>query len=106
MSSAIHIINSGITDDAWDNFARTEKLKPESPLLVSDPSGKLLHSGWVEIAREDDVVTFSTFHMGEALPQVALLARKFWLAFGGEVHAAPQLRELFLGSREYTGHDN
>ena len=40
-------------------------------------------------------VTFSTYWMGNAMPDVARLARAWWLLHGGQVGGSPELRPLF-----------
>jgi hypothetical protein len=47
-------------------------------------------------------LTFSTYHMGPAMAEVAALARAFWLRFGGTVSASPELRSMFLGVEART----
>lgn len=124
MSSSIYVTfdeDEGVSGEAWAEFCRDHAIR-YSPQTVGQST---FYAGEVEIcfgrdgtepvkvdapghfdgwrydwdtAKPPDYaerVTFSTFHYGSAMPQVAVLARAFWLRFGGRVSADEELRHLF-----------
>jgi hypothetical protein len=94
MSSSIHIKfdGDGLSFADFDDFIADYRL------AASHGGGAT--SGQVELtAIEQDghikQAVFSTYHLGEEMPRVAMLARAFWQRFGGSVDASPELRPLF-----------
>ena len=106
MSSAICITfdeADAISGEDWAAFC-AEHAVTYSPQTVGR---NVFYAGDVEVTFGDaqpaaegppgyaGSVTFSTYHLGAAMPDVATLARAFWLRFGGSVSADPELRRMF-----------
>lgn len=109
MSSAIYVKfdqEEGIDAARWQAFCGAHGIA-HSPRTVG---GNVFYAGDVEVTFGEGLpgripeyaehVTFSTYFLGPAVPEVADLARAFWLEFGGAVEAAEELRGLFASDRE------
>lgn len=110
MSSAAYLTwdqDEGVTLDQWEAFcdANNIKFRPRT-------GSNVFYQGQVEITFGElprlpngkwdlntteppayaERITFSTYHMGEAMPQVAELAWRLWLEHGGMLQADVEIR--------------
>lgn len=93
MSSSAHITDApgttGIRRREWDQFCADHGLIPRSP------ADNTWYSGQVEVNRfSRHHVSFSTYRLGEAMPDVVKLAVACWLRFGGYLSMDDELRNI------------
>lgn len=94
MSTAVHFTfdpqDEGVSRVRWLAWAG------EHGFTLYDPMGGVYHaSPQIEaVYVQRSQVTLSTVHMGPGVPALAELALDFWVEFGGQMHAAPELRGL------------
>lgn len=101
MSSAITVVfEDGFRDTVslgdWQAFCVRHGIV-HSPRTIG---GNTYYADDIQITVQDGEVTFSTYHMGSAMPEVAAIAADFWVRFGGSVEADEEMRPLFTGPRE------
>lgn len=100
MSSAITVAFEDGFDETvdpgdWQDFCARHRIV-HSPRTAG---GRTYYADDVQVTVEDDQVTFSTYCMGNAMPEVARIARRFWVRFGGSVDADEEMRPLFAKSK-------
>jgi hypothetical protein len=92
MSSAASITfetgTIGVPPDRWKSFCQEHGIE-HSPQTVG---GNVYYAGQVEATHTRYRLTFSTFHLGNAIPEVARLAMIAWQRWGGEISADPEVR--------------
>ena len=99
MSSAANITfepgTVGVPAEEWQAFCREHRLE-HSPLTVG---GSVYYQGGhdgVEVTYHEHTLRFSTYWFGNAMRDVARLAKIAWRRWGGQLSADPEIRKLMI----------
>ncbi len=97
MSSAANISfepgTIGVPADEWQSFCREHHIE-HSPQTVG---GNVYYQGGlegVEVHYAEHELRFSTYWFGNAMRDVARLAKSAWRRWGGDLSADPEIRKL------------
>jgi hypothetical protein len=99
MSSAANITfetdTVGVPAAEWQEFCREQRLE-HSPQTVG---GNVYYQGGhdgVEVTYHEHALRFSTYWFGNAMRDVARLAKIAWRRWGGKLSADPEIRKLMI----------
>lgn len=91
MSTSVYITfdqrDEGVRRDDFDAWARPNGLVFPAPHSVVYRKGPEIEVDY----HSKRAVTFSTFYMGDKMPELIRLALAFWGRFGGRMQAAPEV---------------